>query len=247
MDNRTITTAEQNEAINFWRNALLLNTAIPAIVDSFDGKQKLSAMPAIRAKYVNPDTGAVTYYNYPKITNIPLSLNWSPTYGGLTYPIKQGDICTLIFSQRSLDNFMLSGRVSNPYDPEGMQYTELRICDLSDAMAFPGILTNNIPISSYNNEAVELRNANGQSVITVSNNALTLKCGASKIELTENGIEINGTQFNMTSQQVQIDTPITTFNSAIMNINGVLNNNSINVTAHTHISAIPGQPTGGMQ
>lgn len=232
-DNRIISSQEQNEAINFWRNILQINTCIPAIVQQFDSAtQRVAAKPAIRAKYINPDNMKVEYIDYPVISNIPLACAWSPKYGGLTYPIAEGDVCTLLFSQRSLDNFLLVGDVSNPFDPDSGQYTEIRCFDLTDAMCFMGVLTNNNVIGEYNQEAVELRNVNGKSKITLTDNSLKLACGSCNIELSDNGIAINGTQLNVTAQT---------------DINGVLTNNSITVTGHTHISSKPGDPTGPMQ
>ena len=190
-DNRAITTPEQNDELNFWRNMLQINTCIPAVVDTFDAAtQRISARPAIRGKFINPDDFSVQYFDYPKITNIPLSLQWSPNVGGITYPIKSGDICTLIFSQRSLDNFLISGKTSDPFDPADAKYTEIRLFDLTDAMCFPGIITNNLQIQGYNNDAIEVRTADGLKKVSVSENELTLQAGASIMKVTEAGVEI---------------------------------------------------------
>lgn len=190
-DNRAITTPEQNDELNFWRNMLQINTCIPAVVDTFDpATQRISARPAIRGKFINPDDFSVQYFDYPKITNIPLSLQWSPNVGGVTYPIKSGDICTLIFSQRSLDNFLISGKTSNPFDPADAKYTEIRLFDLTDAMCFPGIITNNLQIQGYNNDAIEVRTADGLKKVSVSENELTLQAGASIMKVMDAGVEI---------------------------------------------------------
>lgn len=190
-DNRAITTPEQNDELNFWRNMLQINTCIPAVVDTFDpATQRISARPAIRGKFINPDDFSVQYFDYPKITNIPLALQWSPNVGGVTYPIKSGDICTLIFSQRSLDNFLISGKTSDPFDPADAKYTEIRLFDLTDAMCFPGIITNNLQIQGYNNDAIEVRTADGLKKVSVSENELTLQAGSSIMKVMDAGVEI---------------------------------------------------------
>lgn len=209
-DNRAITTPEQNDELNFWRNMLQINTCIPAIVDTFDSAtQRISARPAIRGKFINPDDFSVQYFDYPKITNIPLSIQWSPNIGGITYPIKSGDICTLIFSQRSLDNFLISGKTSNPFDPADSKYTEIRLFDLTDAMCFPGIITNNLQIQGYNNDAIEVRTVDGLKKVSVSENELTMQAGTSIIKVTEAGIDMTALQININGN-VNIISPAAT-------------------------------------
>lgn len=193
-DNRVIINKEQNEEITFWRNALRLNTSIPAIIDDFDvSTQRVSATPAIKAKITNMD-GTVNYINYPKITNIPLALAKGDGLS-ITYPIKKGNLCTLIFSQRSIDNLLLDGtKPAEPFVGENPYTSTIRCMDMTDAMCFPGILTNTSTISNYNNSAVELRNAEGTVKVSVTQNNLTLSQGGASIELSGGNIAIVGTQ-----------------------------------------------------
>ena len=203
MDNRVIVDRKQLDELNFWRGAMMLNTAIPAIIDEFDlTTQRVSATPAIQAKYVTPD-GEVKYINYPKITNIPLALIKSPGMK-ITYPVKKGQNCTLIFSQRSIDNFLLDG--TKPYPPEegpDPMTAAIRCMDLTDAMCFPGVVCNNETISNYNNDAIEIRNSAGTTKLTVSENGLnftqggaTLEMSGDKITMTASQVIINGHDFD---------------------------------------------------
>lgn len=84
----------------------------------------------------------------------------------ITYPIKKGDECVLLFSDREIESWFINGDIN----PEG--YT--RMHDLTDAVALFGIRS--IP-----------------NMIQVLSNALHLFYGNSSIELTENGVNINGT------------------------------------------------------
>ena len=84
----------------------------------------------------------------------------------ITYPIKKGDECVLLFSDREIESWFINGDVN----PEG--YT--RMHDLTDAVALFGIRS--IP-----------------NMISILSNALHLFYGNSSIELTENGVNINGT------------------------------------------------------
>lgn len=202
MDNRIIKDMNEKLDILFWRNALKINTSIPAIIDEFDAEtQTASATPAIKAKFINTE-GVVTYLPYPKIVNIPLAIQRG---AGLliTQPLKKGDVCTLIFSQRSIDNFILTGEISNPYEGSQNITATLRCLDMSDAMCFPGIVTTKTNISNYSNEAIEIRNEEGTTKISVSENGLNFtKDGATitiengKITINAASVVINGKDWN---------------------------------------------------
>lgn len=84
----------------------------------------------------------------------------------ITYPIKKGDECVLLFSDREIESWFINGDVN----PEG--YT--RMHDLTDAVALFGIRS--IP-----------------NMISILSDALHLFYGNSSIELTESGVNINGT------------------------------------------------------
>ena len=193
MDNRVITSKEQENELTFWKHALLLNSSIPAIIDEFDVTlQRVSATPAIKAKRTTPDL-KVEYVDYPKITNIPLAIQKGNGIS-VTYPIEKGKLCTLIFSQRSIDNLLLdSSKPAQPFEGDVPFTTRLRCMDMTDAMCFPGILTNNDKISNYNNSAVEIRNADGSVKVSVAQNSLTLTQGGASIKLSGGNVEIVGT------------------------------------------------------
>ena len=205
-DNRIIVSDNQKIEIDFWRNAMKLNTCIPAIVDEFDPTtQRVSATPAIMGKYVHPDTQAVTYIQCPKITNIPLAITKGVGLK-ITYPIKKGENCTLIFSQRSIDNFLIEGGIQRPYDTEDPDKTTLRCMDMTDAMCFPGVITNQEVIASYDNDALEIRNEDGTTKLTVKENSLKFLQGSASIELKENNITMAADTINITgTKTVTID------------------------------------------
>ena len=205
MDNRVIVNDKHLEELRFWQHALLLNTSIPAIVDEFDlGTQRVSATPAIKARYIDPDL-TIKYVDYPKITNIPLAIQ-SGNGISITYPIKKGDLCTLIFSQRSIDNLLLDGtKTAEPFVGSDSPTTYLRCMDLTDAMCFPGIITNSNPIDSYNNDAVEIRNSDASVKITVAQNGLTLKQDGATLKLNGGDVEIEATNIKLTGTTVMIN------------------------------------------
>lgn len=174
----------------------MINTAIPGIIDELilgdDGVPRVSAYTAIRLKFINPDTQEVQYIDSPKITNIPLSVNQCEGLGlSITMPVLHGQLCTLIFSQRSLDNFATTGQISNPTSGEDAALCTVRCFDYTDAMCFPGVMTPANNIQNYSQTAVEVRNGDGSVKLSVYPETLSLTQGAASIQMADGNITIN--------------------------------------------------------
>lgn len=179
--------------LQFDRNVANIHTSIPAIIQSVDyANQVVSAIPAIQIKIVDPNTKIVRYLNRPLITNIPMALAWSESLGlGTTMPYKAGDKCTLIFAERALDNFLITGEISPPADGPTPDTCTIRCFDETDAMCFPGIITK-AKIPNYSPDAVEIRNADKSSLFSLSNTSLTMKQGGVSIVLANGKINMVG-------------------------------------------------------
>lgn len=179
--------------LQFDRNVANIHTSIPAIIQSVDyANQVVSAIPAIQIKIVDPNTKLVRYINRPLITNIPMALAWSEGLGlGTTMPYRTGDKCTLIFAERALDNFLITGQISPPADGPTPDTCTIRCFDETDAMCFPGIITK-AKIPNYSPDAVEIRNADKSSLFSLSNTSLTMKQGGASITLANGKISMVG-------------------------------------------------------
>lgn len=179
--------------MQFDRKAADIHTSIPAIIQSVDyANQVVSAIPAIQIKIVDPNTKLVRYINRPLITNIPMALAWSEGLGlGTTMPYRTGDKCTLIFAERALDNFLITGEISPPADGPTPDTCTIRCFDETDAMCFPGIITK-AKIPNYSPDAVEIRNADKSSLFSLSNTSLTMKQGSASITIANGKITMVG-------------------------------------------------------
>jgi phage baseplate assembly protein gpV len=84
-----------------------------------------------------------------------------PSAGGyaLTFPVKQGDECLLIFCERSYDNWYENGDVQPP--------SARRFHALSDAVAIVGLHSKNTAVESYADDAVQLRNSDATAGISI--------------------------------------------------------------------------------
>ena len=74
--------------------------------------------------------GIIKYVQYPLLINIPILFQQVGGYV-ISFPIKKGDECLVIFSDLSIDNWWLKGNVQNP--------VEIRRHDLSDGIAIFGL------------------------------------------------------------------------------------------------------------
>tara|TARA_R110000803_G_scaffold13482_1_gene37857 strand:- start:7709 stop:8449 length:741 start_codon:yes stop_codon:yes gene_type:complete len=108
----------------------MLNVSIPAVITSYDPiTQKCSCQPLIDS--LLRDERLV---RMPILEDIPVMFP-STQLSALTFPVNVTDTVLLVFSQRSLDNW-LATRDTNPVNPE-----DFRKHDLSDAIAIPGLFS----------------------------------------------------------------------------------------------------------
>jgi hypothetical protein len=149
-------------------------TASPGIITAFDGTLATVKI-SIRMKVVRD--GVVSYLDPPPITNVPVVLPSSMGAGVfLTIPIKSGDPCLLVFSQRGIDNVVEVGGVQNPPDTDFSVLSRIRHHDMADAICIPGLAVKPSAPTAWAVDGIELRNANS----TVS------------LKVTPSGIESRG-------------------------------------------------------
>lgn len=115
-----------------------IRVALPGIVQSFDpGAVTAVVQPAIRSVETDNDGNCVTK-NYPLLVDVPVIF---PRGGGctLTFPVKAGDECLVIFADRCIDFWWQNGGVQEPVDDRVVALVALAIHD-----------ANNTAISVYN-------------------------------------------------------------------------------------------------
>lgn len=104
-----------------------VHTALPGIVDSYDDTTQIAEVtPAVKRVLKNGKEVIL-----PKCTSVPILF---PGGGNavIKFPIEKGDLVLLVFCERSIDDVVVSGRLSNP--------NQKRKHSLSDAVAIPGLL-----------------------------------------------------------------------------------------------------------
>lgn len=121
-----------------------LHTCLPGIIVSFDPvKQTAAVQPTI--KRIFTERGAV---NLPVCVDVPVAFPGGGDFF-LTFPVKAGDECILLFSERAIDIWHEDGGTQPP--------AEYRLHDLSDGIALVGINSKPNQIPELNAADVELR------------------------------------------------------------------------------------------
>ena len=136
-------------------------TSIPAIILSFDPlTMTASVQPAIQGIWYTPIDGnnVGKFINLPQLIYCPVQF---PGAGGtsITFPIKLGDECLVIFSSRCIDGWYQNGA----FDHTKQQIIprpqlELRLHDMSDGMCLLGFKSVPNVFPNISTSTLQIRN-----------------------------------------------------------------------------------------
>ncbi|HZI43958.1 MAG TPA: Gp138 family membrane-puncturing spike protein [Ilumatobacter sp.] len=116
-----------------------LNVAIPATVVTYDpATQTITAKPTITARYQDSELGILLPSVLPPIAKVPVAFPSALGFS-ITWPLTPGDTVLLVFADASLDEWKSTG------SPENLP-ADIRRCDLTDAIAIPGLRSPALPI-----------------------------------------------------------------------------------------------------
>ncbi|MCQ9124369.1 Gp138 family membrane-puncturing spike protein [Rodentibacter caecimuris] len=166
-----------------------INVSLPGRIISYDPNSvRVVVQPTIPKRLANGEV-----LNAPQIVNVPVMFPMTDINGEvaqITLPVKSGDGCLLIFSQRSLENW-LSGSNDAPDDP--------RMFDLSDAFCVMG--------------------GNSRSPSADGEN-LCIKYGSGEIKIAPSGnIMIKSPDVSVKTDNFTVTAPTSTFNGNMI-VNG---------------------------
>ena len=142
------------------------NCAKVGVIQSFDAtKQEVVVQVAFtQVTSIAPD-GTQTLAAYPLLLNVPVIF---PAGGGftLTFPIAAGDECLVVFNDRQIDNWLVSG--------PGLPPTVGRVHDLSDGIAIVGLRSNPRTLANVSTTSAQLRSDDGLTYIDFTAGKITL-------------------------------------------------------------------------
>jgi len=133
-------------------------TAMPGIVQSFNATAMTCVVqPAIKAKVTNFDRTT-------KLVALPLCLDCPVMFPGgggvtLTFPVKRGDECLLVFAKSCIDAWWQQGGVQPA--------AEYRMHDLSDGFALVGVRSKVRALSAVSMTLAQLRTDDGLTFVSL--------------------------------------------------------------------------------
>lgn len=126
-----------------------VHTCLPAIVETVNSDQTLDVQPTIQRRIDGVDV------NLPLLVGVPLRFFKSGEFS-ISFPIKKGDHVLVLFSERSIDNWLLDGDIR----PAG----DVRRHSLSDGIALPMAYPQTDLIGSFDTTNLEIKSTGGASI-----------------------------------------------------------------------------------
>lgn len=175
-------------------------TALPCIVESFNAAQMTCVLqPAIQAQLTKMD-GSKEWITISLLLDVPVVF---PSAGGfsLTFPVAPGDEVLAVFSSRCIDTWWQSGGFRNVQ-------AELRMHDLSDGFAIPGIRSLPRVLPSISSDSTQLRNDAGTVYVEVEAGAVNVV--APVVNITAPTVNVlASTEVKMTTPELKVTGEIT--------------------------------------
>lgn len=201
-------------AMQGWQSTVW--TAIVGFVTKFDpAKMTCEVQPTIQGQ-IRDEFGVTSWVTLPLLLDCPVVF---PSGGGftLTFPIKEGDECLVVFSSRCIDSWWQSGGVQ--------VQAEMRMHDLSDGFVIvgPRSQTKLLPAISAND--VQLRNEDGTSFVSITPSG-EVKVTAPIITVTGE-VTVNG-NLTVTGTTTVEDLATTTIPSYLLHTHGKIRRDNVN-------------------
>lgn len=140
----------------------MLRVSLPGIIESFDPIAcTCTVQPALKGQTAD-ELGNMKSAPLPLLVDVPVVF---PRGGGctITFPVKAGDECLVVFSDRCIDFWWQSGGVQEAVDP--------RQHDLSDAFAIVGPQSQANVISNISSTTLQMRTDDGAAYIELDPNS----------------------------------------------------------------------------
>lgn len=179
--------AELQETLERVKDKSVANarTALPGVILSFD-PDTVTCSVALCSKSSKPvpyeDISKTESMDFPLPVDLPVVF---PRGGGctLTFPVKAGDECLVVFSDRCIDFWWQNGGVQ--------ELVDWRSHDLSDAFVIPGPQSQAKKISGISTTAAQLRTDDGSAFIELAPGGAV---NITSPQITFNGpLQVNGT------------------------------------------------------
>lgn len=217
MDLRTSDeTTQLREMID--RALLRVNTAIPGVVESFDAAtQTATVVPAVQMRTLIDNEEA--FVTPPPIVNAPVVFPFASVAGfALTLPVRKGDPCIILFSQRAIDNWHELGGVQRPEEGVGSRHH-----DMTDAIVLLAAPPKPDVLGAWESQGIQMRNRAKTTHVTVRDSEAVIVSGPSVITVSSSG-EVSivaPSKVSIQTALAEVDAPLTTFSGNISVAGGI--------------------------
>ena len=146
-----------------------LNCAQIGVIKSFDASDQSATIQIAMKRIVEiQDDGTKVLEDYPLILKCPVVF---PSGGGftLTFPVSDGDECLVVFADRGIDNWFVSGSGQQPASP--------RKHDINDAIAIVGVRSNPRALDNVSTTSAQIRTDDGSSFVEVNAEGVKVHAG----------------------------------------------------------------------
>ena len=248
MIKKNVAIGDQNQLLNQAINARLAGvwTALPGIIQSFDPVTlTCEVQPAIQGRQRDAD-GTIRQVNLPLLLDCPVVFPHAGSCS-LTFPIKAGDECLVVFSSRGIDFWWQNGGIQPPPEP--------RMHDLSDGFVIPGPYSQPKRIGNVNTSAVQLRSDDGEAYLEINpeshdiniNTSGDFSSNCKNFSLTAENVSFNCNKFDVNSPQINLNGAISGGGSGGANatFTGDVKAGSVSLKTHTHNGVDPGNGNSG--
>lgn len=154
-----------------------------------------TVQPTTMAQFTDQN-GVKSWQELPLLLDVPLCF---PSGGGfvLTFPVAAGDEVLVVFASRSLDNWWAQ---TGDVGPSGLSHSqaELRMHDLSDGVAIPGLFNKSRVPNEISPTDVQLRSTEGSSFYSIQPNGNCVVETDAKVQVfAESDVDVTSTSGNV--------------------------------------------------
>ncbi len=184
-------------AFEGWQSRLW--TAIPGIIQSFDAEKMTCTVQPTISGNVRQQNGTFSTIQMPLLLDCPVAFQGG---GGvtLTFPLKEGDECLVVFASRCIDAWWSYGGVQGQ--------AERRMHNLSDGFVLPGVRSQPRKFT-VNSSSAQLRSDDGNAFVQINPATHNVR------------VQTTGDIAAQASGNVSVTAPTITLNGAVT-INGTL-------------------------
>lgn len=206
---------------------------MPAKIISYDfTTRKASVQPALNQKFSDDEILVL-----PIIHNVPVM---QPASGGasINFPVKEGNTVLLVFSERSLEQWLQDGKQVTPDDP--------RQNNLTDAVALIGMRPFNEVSAAENNDDL-LIDFDGSKIRLKPDGVVEAE--ATEIDLIADNVNITAPDVNIDATNVTVTGKLTAANleatSEMKSATALIGGRNFATHTHSGVTTGPGN-TGGV-